>query len=330
MKISDQQPYDLQKKRFINPHIQDEKRSLKDFLHWKTGRFEDRTDLPEIPAPFHFPLPSQGTFNPLLPKAQWINHSTFLIECEGIRILTDPIWSRRCSPFPFLGPTRRHEPALSLVELPKIDHVFISHNHYDHLDKRTIIELHLLHPSIQWWVPLGVKKWFQRLGIEQVEELGWWESASRGSFLRATAVPSQHFSGRGLLDKGKTLWAGWVIEFLFSHLVKRLYFVGDTGYNEVDFKSIGKKWPFMDLSLIPIGTYVPRRFMSPVHIEPKHAVEIHKEVHSRKSIGMHWRTFHLSEEEGFRPPYDLFLQLQKHQIDPISFLALPPGYEINW
>jgi N-acyl-phosphatidylethanolamine-hydrolysing phospholipase D len=266
----------------------------------------------------------------------WINHSTFLIKVENVHILTDPIWSQRCSPVSFFGPKRRHPPALALKTLPKIDYVLISHNHYDHLDKKTVLELFALYPDITWLVPLGVQSWFTKLGISKVFEHTWWESrelSNPASSLKIsiTAVPAQHFSGRNTKDINSTLWVGWVVEFKKdnSHS-KRFYFVGDTGYNPYDFKKIGEHWQEMDLSLIPIGSYVPRKFMSPVHIEPFDAVRIHQEVKSKLSIGMHWKTFRLSDEPLNQPPYDLYLALQKEGIDPSHFLALEPGHEINW
>jgi N-acyl-phosphatidylethanolamine-hydrolysing phospholipase D len=329
------QPYDPVKKRFYNPHIQDTKRRVKDAILWKVGHFDDPKDEKKVPSTFT-PPEHNTPLDPSLPNATWINHSTFLINIEGVTLLTDPIWGKRCSPFNFLGPVRKHTPSIDLAELKKVDHVLISHNHYDHLDKKTVIQLHKLYPDIQWWVPLGVKKWFTKLGITQVQELGWWEEISFINpkdpllELSLTAVPTQHFSGRGPRDSWKSLWLGWVVEFTKNSNTKRLYFVGDTGYNEYDFKAIGDKWPHMDLSLIPIGTYIPRKFMSPVHIDPEQAVKIHQDVCSKKSLGMHWRTFNLSDEETFRPPYDLFLALNKKNIDPREFLAVLPGKAVNW
>ncbi|MBS0626690.1 MAG: MBL fold metallo-hydrolase [Verrucomicrobia bacterium] len=299
------------------------------------GYFDDKADLSEMPSSFSFPLKPTST-DLTKPKALWINHSTFFIKMNGVHFLTDPIWGRRCSPLPFLGPIRKHQAPIALEDLGKVDHVLISHNHYDHLDKKTVLSLHKLYPHIKWWVPLGVKKWFTRMGINSVEELGWWESVqihcpnNLSHTLQFTAVPAQHFSGRSFKDVGKTLWAGWVVESFAPSFTKRLYFVGDTGYNPVDFKSIGNRWSHMDLSLIPIGSYVPRKFMSPVHIDPWQAVKIHQEVNSKQSIGMHWNTFRLSDEERNRPPYDLFLALKEANIDPLTFLAVPPGHEIHW
>jgi len=328
-------PWDERKKRFVNPHIEDDKRTIKDALLWKMGRFDDKRDLPPMPSSFEYPLKTEQV-DRKHPSALWVNHSTFFIRINGVNLLTDPIWGKRCSPFNLIGPTRRHPAPVSLENLQKVDHVLISHNHYDHLDKKTVLSLHKLYPNIQWWVPQGVKKWFTNLGINSVNELGWWEgmhihfkdNPSEGMLF--TAVPTQHFSGRSLKDNGKTLWVGWVVEFFSLSSTKRLYFVGDTGYNPVDFKDIGKRWPQMDLSLIPIGSYVPRKFMSPVHIDPKQAVTIHKEVNSKKSIGMHWNTFRLSDEEPNRPPYDLFLALNEANVDTSEFLAVPPGHEVNW
>lgn len=329
------QPWDIKKKRFFNPHITDDKRSVKDALLWKMGYFDEKAHIPEIPSSFQYPL-KPLSIDPMHPRALWVNHSTFFIKINGVHLLTDPIWGRRCSPVSFIGPTRHHQAPLSIEDLKRVDHVLISHNHYDHLDKQTVLALHKLYPNIHWWVPLGVKKWFLNMGITSVEELGWWESLHMPSSTNAshtlqfTAVPAQHFSGRGIKDVGRTLWSGWVVEFFEKSYTKRLYFVGDTGYNSVDFKTIGARWPHMDLSLIPIGSYLPRKFMSPVHIDPWQAVQIHQEVNSKQSIGMHWNTFKLSDEETHRPPYDLFQALKQANLDPLTFLAVPPGHEVSW
>ena len=271
------------------------------------------------------------------PQVTWINHSTFLIEIDGVRLLTDPIWSDRCSPVNFIGPKRQHQPAISLSQLPSIDVVLISHDHYDHLDKKTVVHLIEHFPKIMWIVPLGLKKWFQKRGALNIMELSWWESRYFNQLkfpeigLQVTAVPTQHFSGRGLFKKNRTLWVGYVIEFTTKeNELKRLYFAGDTGYNDQDFKAIGRTFQEIDLSLIPIGAYIPKKFMSPVHIDPSKAVQIHKELHSNLSLGMHWKTFHLSEEGAEQPPYDLYCELKRKNIDPKHFRVLNAGQTINW
>lgn len=317
--------------RFFNPHIRHVRRTLFDFLLWAIGYYR------EAPAPdptsFTYPNPT-APIDSSLPRLQWIGHSTFLIQCEGISLLTDPIWSLRCSPFPYLGPKRRLSPPLALEALPKIDCVLISHNHYDHLDQPTVLKLKRLFPEILWIIPHGLKKWFLRRGINRVIELGWWQKYEWqiGSFaIEITAVPAQHFSGRAFFDKNGTLWCGWAVSCKKEGKKwKNFYFVGDTGYNPYDFVEIGRVFDGFDLSLIPIGTYVPHAFMEPVHIDPEKAVRIHKEVGSQLSVAMHHQTFRLSEEPLKRPPYDLYLAISEQALDPLHFRVLDVGQELNW
>jgi len=315
-------------RRYTNPHItRFQAHPLHVFL-WKLGWFDDPRELSGAPFGFEYPL-ADDLFDPARPSAVWINHSSFLITYQGVSILTDPIWSPRCSPFQFIGPERWHEPAMRFEELPRIDFVVISHDHYDHLDHRTVMRLFRTFPHIHWIVPQGVKSWFLKRGIDKVVELSWWEEHRlHAPFpIKVTSVPAQHFSGRGLFDLNKTLWMGAVLEI---DKAKTIYFVGDTGYNPVDFKEIGSKWGGFDLSLIPIGAYIPRKFMSPVHIDPAEAVLIHKEVGSRLSVGMHWKTFNLGDESLHQPPYDLFLALQREGIDPKTFKIVDPGHGFNY
>jgi N-acyl-phosphatidylethanolamine-hydrolysing phospholipase D len=317
----------MAKDRYINPYRENIRRSLWDVFLWRAGFYDDTHTLELAPQDFAYPMP-KTPIDTGKPRAVWLNHSSFLVQFGGKTLLTDPIWSNRCSPLPFLGPKRRHLPPLEIEQLPKIDYVLISHNHYDHLDYKSIKKLFKLYPHILWFVPTGVKKWFLHQGITNVVESGWWDETILKEGLKVTSVPSQHFSGRRISDLNKTLWTGWVVENL--DINKRVYFVGDTGYNPFDFKKIGEQFGFMDLSLIPIGSYLPRRFMSPVHIEPADAVKIHKEVKSVLSLAMHWKTFRLSDEPMHQPPYDLFLALQKEKMDPLTFLAVEPGFEVNW
>ena len=186
-------------------------------------------------------------------------------------------------------------------------------------------------------VPKGVKRWFTRNGIKNVIERDWWEHATvslggaRHVTLHLHCVPTQHFSGRALIDKNLTKWGGWVVQFDCDGVrTKQLYFVGDTGYNENDFNEIGERFGGFDLTMIPIGTYMPRTFMAPVHICPDSAVKIHQEVNSKLSIGMHWKTFRLSSEHPEKPPYDLFTAMQKEELNFHTFRVLEPGQTINW
>ncbi len=301
------------------------KPSFSDVLSFLRGKAKD-SSLSEIPSSFSFPNPHEKV-DERLPTASWINHSTFLVEAGNLKILTDPIWSNRCSPVCFLGPKRHFEPPLSLDELPKIDVVLLSHNHYDHLDKKAVRALHKRFPEILWIVPKGVKKWLvTRLWRPKVVELAWGEE-TKFDELVILATPAQHFSGRSLWDRNKTQWMGCLVNW--TKTKKRLYFAGDTGYNSLYFNEIGKLGE-PDLSLLPIGAYRPRDFMKFVHIDPEEAVTIHEEVRSKLSIAGHFGTFKLSYESLDQPPYDLYQALKQRNISCEKFRVLTPGQKINW
>lgn len=318
---------------FTNPYEEDIHRNLKSVVLWKLGYYDN--EKLESCALFGYPV-YQRQASLSNPFVTWVNHSTFLIEIDGMRILTDPIWSKCCSPLSFLGPKRRHLPGIPFDQLPTIHLILISHDHYDHLDKPTVLALAKRFPQATWMVPENVKRWFDKQEIFPVYQCKWWQERvlsflSDFKRIKVTAVPAQHFSGRKPWSLNDTAWVGWVLEFYTKgQLEKKIYFVGDTGYNPFDFKQIGERFAPIDLALIPIGSYCPRSFMKSVHISPEEAVLIHTEVGSKLSIGMHWKTFCLSDEPMNRPPYDLYVSLKKHQIDHSSFLVLPPGYAVNF
>jgi len=320
--------------RYINPFVEDTKRTIKDIFKWKMGYFKEKKDLLIPPKDFEYPTHAHDV-DLSEPYVLWINHSTFLIHVEGLHFLTDPIWNGCCSPIPFVGLKRQHSPGLLIEDLPKIDYILISHDHYDHLDKKSVIKLHQKFPHINWIVPKGVKKWMNKRSIKRVIELDWFEdvsyNTSSGLSIQIYATPAQHFSGRVYVNANKTLWVGYVVEIKKNEkLLKRFYFSGDTGYNPYDFKRIGRKWNKMDLSMIPIGTYEPRDFMRPVHVNPQEAVTIHKEVGSRFSVGMHWKTFRLSDEPMNLPPYGLYMAMKENHLNPKDFVALEPGVYVNF
>lgn len=310
--------------RFVNPHLRDTRRSLWDLFLWIVGSYDDSMPRLAPPAEFAYPGNPKG-FVRNAPSAVWIGHSTYLLEIGGVVILTDPVWDMHCSPIPLKAFRRYSEPPIALEDLPPVDVVLLSHNHYDHLDAKTVKILSQFHPQIEWIVPEGVGKWFKRRGITSVKEIGWWKEYE-GKAGKITAVPTQHFSGRSLWDKNRTHWNGYVVEIEG----KKLYFTGDTGYNDKDFKAIGKQFGGMDLSLIPIGAYLPQKFMQPVHVNPYEAVQIHLDVLSKLSLGMHWNTFRLSEEHVDRPPYDLYLAMKEKQVDFDSFLPVDIGTYVNF
>ncbi len=311
---------------YCNPHQKRIYRGFFHFLMWQFGFYNDPHPPPPLPEDFRFPNPEKAV-DPTKPQVVWINHSTYWIKFAGKSILTDPIWGERCSPFKFFGPKRHHIPSHTLEELKEIDYVVISHNHYDHMDYKTILELHRLYPKITWVVPKGLKKWILRKlnDPDHIIELDWWEKKQSGEFT-FSAVPAQHFSGRGLFDRNRSLWMGCIV----SHGDKKLYFAGDTGYNHSDFKEIGEKFGPIDLSLLPIGVYFPRKFMRAVHIHPEESLAIHQDVKSKLSIGGHWGTFKLSSDSITRPPYDLYLALQRKELSCQQFRVLRHGQSINW
>lgn len=322
--------------RYKNPYSKRQKRTFFHVLLWFLGYYKD-DELPPLPSDFVFPNP-QEEIDPLKPTLSWINHSTFLVKVDSFTFLTDPIWSARCSPFSFMGPKRHIDPPFSLASLSNVDFVVLSHDHYDHLDHETVLKLDDLFPHLIWVVPIGVKAWFKKhlpsKDLNEVVELKWHETFTfkrNEESISFTSVPAQHFSGRFPFQFNKTLWMGCVVESKKGNeKSKHLYFAGDTGYNETDFKAIGQKYGPFDLSLIPIGAYQPRGFMSPVHINPKEAVLIHKDVKSILSLGSHFGTFKLSDEELTRPPFDLYLALKEKGVDWKSFRVLNPGQVINW
>jgi L-ascorbate metabolism protein UlaG (beta-lactamase superfamily) len=251
-------------------------------------------------------------------KLIFVNHSTFLIQLDSLNILTDPIWSDRCSPVQWFGPKRNRPPGVTFQSLPNIDLVLISHNHYDHLDKNTILELQKEHEP-QFIVPLGVSHFFKRLGIDNVIEIDWNEEVEFKS-IKIKGTPAVHFSSRGAFDKDKTLWCGYLIEGS-----KKIYFAGDTGYDEDIFKKIGNENPNIDVSIIPIGAYKPNWFMSSIHTNPSEAVQIHLDLKTKNSVATHFGTFALADEGQGEAGKDLKIALLKNKITTDRFIIPDEG-----
>jgi N-acyl-phosphatidylethanolamine-hydrolysing phospholipase D len=233
----------------------------------------------------------------------WIGHSTFLIQSNGVNVLTDPIWSNRASPFRFVGPRRYAPPAIRFETLPRIDVVFISHDHYDHLDARTVARITETFPAVRWVAPLGVGDFLKRRGAGNIIVSDWWESRDLES-ISAFCTPAQHFSGRYPWNRNATLWCGWIIE-LGGH---RVYFAGDTGLHP-EFKEIARRCGPVDAAILPIGAYEPRWFMQPVHMNPEDAVSAYQALNADNSrsnkcvfIPSHWGTFRLTDEPLDEPP----------------------------
>jgi len=246
-------------------------------------------------------------------KVSWINHSTFLIQTHGLNIITDPIFSERASPISFAGPKRVHKPSISLANLPKIDIVIISHDHYDHLDLDSINNI-IERDNPKVYLGLGVKKRLENQS--NVVELDWWQFTKFNEITTIHFVPVQHFSGRTLTDRNSTLWGGFVLEING----RKIYFGGDTGYGS-HFKQVFNKFGKMDLSFLPIGAYAPRYFMKYMHMNPEDAVKAHNDLNSKKSIGMHFETFQLTAEPRDEPRKTLSDVLKKYQINEGNFIS---------
>jgi L-ascorbate metabolism protein UlaG (beta-lactamase superfamily) len=253
-------------------------------------------------------------------RITFVNHSTFLIQVDGLNILTDPIWSTRTSPFSWAGPTRMRKPGIKFEDLPRIDAVLISHNHYDHLDLPTMRTVFgSFHPKV--FTPLGVKQFLDGEGIGGAVDMDWWNEQRLSESVNIHCVPAQHFSGRGMMDRDETLWCGYVIETSKG----KIYFGGDTGYNDETFKQIGERFSSMQISLIPIGAYKPTWFMGPIHVSPEEAVKIHNDVRSKTSIGMHYGTFPLADDGLEDPISDLKIARDKYNIASDRFIVLKEG-----
>lgn len=248
----------------------------------------------------------------------FINHSTALVQLGEVSLLTDPIYSMACGPFGRIGPRRRHAPGVAFDELPPIDLVLISHDHYDHLDAPTVKRLEE-RDSPLFVVPLGNERRLRRWGVKNVVELDWWESIEHRD-VKVHFTPAQHFSGRWLHDRNRSLWGSFAVESDRGNV----YFAGDTG-DGPHFAEIGERFGSFALSLIPIGAYLPRPFMRPVHIDPADAVEAHRLLGSTLSVGIHHGTFPLAQDAHRAPIIDLELALDEGGVPREEFRVLAPG-----
>jgi L-ascorbate metabolism protein UlaG (beta-lactamase superfamily) len=249
----------------------------------------------------------------------FVNHATFLIQTGGISILTDPVWSERASPFRRIGPKRVRKPGVAFESLPKIDVILLSHNHYDHLDVATLTQLRKnFAPTVL--AAVGDARVVGPIGFKIMRELDWWGEFQINDTLKLTFVPAQHFSARGLFDRQKSLWGGYMIE----SRGRRIYFAGDTGYS-THFSEIKTRLGSPHIAMIGIGAYEPRWFMKPIHMNPVEAVCAHHDLGSKQSIGMHFGTFQLTTEAIDQPQADLRRALSECGIPESEFVTLHEG-----
>lgn len=305
-------------KRYSNQDPLVDKRTILDLLTWLFTR------RPPSWKPVSPPLPHK-TFRQRVDQGElsitFVNHSTLLVQVDGLNILTDPIWSERCSPFPWLGPKRVIPPGIAFSDLPPIDIVLVTHNHYDHMDVPTLQLLEQKHRPL-FFVPKGNARYLRKKGLRQVEEMDWWEDAQPLPGLTLSFVPAQHFTRRSLFDRNKTLWGGFVIQ----GRSKPIYFAGDTAYGP-HFQQIRQEFGPFRVACLPIGAYLPRWFMSSVHMGPEEAVQAHRDLEAEVSIPIHFGTFQLSDEDLLQPVEELRHLLSQQSLPEQSFLVLHPGEE---
>jgi N-acyl-phosphatidylethanolamine-hydrolysing phospholipase D len=286
--------------RFHNPWVENAVPPFGSLLTWMLVHRTTRP-RPKDPDPRVFRTVRHSFPAPRAPTSQvtvtWVGHATLLVQIAGLNMLTDPMWGERASPFSFAGPRRWVAPGVPLDDLPPIDIVLQSHNHYDHLDDGSARAIARAHPNASWLVPLGLAEFVRRRGARQVRELDWWQEADIGP-VHFTSVPAQHFSGRTLGDRGATLWCGWA---LAARNGRRVYFAGDTGHHP-EFGLIGERCGPFDIALLPIGAYEPRWFMRYLHMNPEEAVAAFRALNARTMVPIHWGTFKLTDEAMDEPP----------------------------
>lgn len=301
-------------KRFNNLTNLESEKTLAKFLKWQFQSKKDQwpkwVDIKQSQPKYH------NVKNGEL-SVTFINHATLLIQIDGINILTDPVYSQRTSPVTFLGPKRVKLPGVKFKDLPKIDLVLISHNHYDSFDIKTLRRL-ILRDKPKILFGLGNSHYLDKKHQKNAVEMNWYDEFDFQD-LKLTFLPTKHWSKRNLWDTNKALWGSFAIQGS-----RKIYFAGDTGYSD-HFKEIQKKFDYFDLSLIPIGAYEPRWFMKDYHINPEEAVKAHLELKSKKSIAMHFGTFQLTNEAIHDPVEDLKKAKLKYNIRNNDFVALKEG-----
>jgi len=304
-----------------------DERSGGSFLRWQWERL--RQKRAPNPSPGQVPVVAHDLASPRAAAGEirvtWVGHATFLIQAGRLNLLTDPHWSRRASPFQWMGPARFQEPGVPFDALPPIDAVLLSHDHYDHLDHGTVERMRDRYgAAVRWITPLGYRGWFGDLGIG-ITELDWWEEteiAAEGGAVRVTCAPAQHWTRRRLKETNERLWASFALRLPDG---RRIYFGGDSGYFR-GYAEIGARLGPFDLSLLPVGAYDPRWFMAPAHMNPEEAVRAFRDLGGRGTlVPMHWGTFRLTDEDPLEPPVRLRAAWKAEDLPPGDLHVLRHG-----
>ena len=322
---------------FQNNYQPFEPKSLAQVLRWRLqsalGRLPKAplAAIPAVSADMDFVHRNVGATQQ--PAVTWIGHATVLAQLGGLNVLTDPMFSQRASPLGFIGPKRAQPPGLGLRQLPPIDVVLVSHNHHDHLDLASVTALASQGGgSPLFVVPLGLAAWFRSHGVDRVIELDWWQShalhTSNGT-AELVLVPAQHWSARGIKDQMTTLWGGFALFAPDCHF----FFAGDTGYSR-DFLDMRERFADrqtaalgggFDIALLPLGAYEPRWFMQQQHVNVPEAVKIHRDLGAKRSLGVHWGTFAMSDEPLDEPPRVLAALREAEGLSEDEFFTLAIG-----
>jgi N-acyl-phosphatidylethanolamine-hydrolysing phospholipase D len=276
--------------RFSNSDGMKNEKSLSEVLKWSWSREEPKKEFIKTNENINL-----NSLKDREHYALWIGHSTFLINNGDLTILTDPIFSERASPLNFAGPKRLIKPVIKIKDLPEVDVITISHNHYDHLDVNSLRKIQKKFPNAKILVPKGDLKLLKNYNLNNGFEFLWWEEIIFDN-TKFIFTPAQHWSARGLRDRNKSLWGSWFIK----NEDKNIFHAGDTGYSD-DFIEIRNRLGAVDFAMIPIGAYDPQWFMSYSHVNPEEALSIAKDLDAKKSIGMHWGTFILTDEPVLEP-----------------------------
>jgi N-acyl-phosphatidylethanolamine-hydrolysing phospholipase D len=255
------------------------------------------------------------------PSLTWIGHATFLVRMDDVTFLTDPMFSNWAGPISIFGSRRAVPPGVPLDELPVVDFVLLTHDHYDHTDRASVQEL--AKRGVRFVVPRGLGDWVRDAGGTTVE-LDWWQSTEING-VTIHCVPAQHFSGRSLSDGNKRLWAGWVV----SGATRRFYHAGDSGYS-ADFKAISARLGAIDLAAVPIGAYRPHELMHFVHTTPEEALRIGQDVGARHVVAMHFGTFDLADEPLDEPPQRFRVEAERLGFGPDRAWVLNIGETRDW
>src|ERR1019366_5995688 len=302
---------------FSREHVN---RTWLDVLRWRLTSRRTRW-------PTHVPLASQ----PLPPApcgddivATWLGQATWLLQTTRGNLLFDPVFSERASPLPWAGPRRAHEPGIAFDALPPINAVLLSHDHYDHCDAPSLRRLAAAHDPV-FIAPLRHRDLLAGAGARRIVELDWWESHAFSPDLGIALTPTRHWSNRFGTPRNHRLWGGFFLTLGAASTAKRVWFVGDSGYDAESFRAIPRRCGTPDLALIPIGAYEPRWFMAPIHMNPAEAVATHRQVGARQSVAMHWGTFQLSDEPREAPVQALAAARSEAGVTEDEFRVLAPG-----